>query len=59
MGSEFIAEGIVVAGISLGVVVSLIISILKKWLKLEGKVITSKCSPWNCCQLSMQLSKVP
>jgi hypothetical protein len=39
MGSEFIAEGIVVAGISLGVVVSLIISILKKWLKLEGKVI--------------------
>lgn len=39
MGSEFIAEGIVVAGISLGVVVSLIISILKNWLKLEGKVI--------------------
>ena len=39
MGSEFIAEGIVVAGISLGVVVSLIISILKSWFKLEGKVI--------------------
>jgi hypothetical protein len=39
MGSEFIAEGIVVAGISLGVVVSLIISILKNWFKLEGKVI--------------------
>lgn len=39
MGSEFIAEGIIVAGISLGVVVSLIISILKSWFKLEGKVI--------------------